>query len=380
MIRPLFPPMRVTRAAETAWSSSGASATGGTTTLATANALRCDEALRELGLDLDAELTSLEEELAPSTDHAKVWRPATRQLHDACRTLGLAPQVMPKLVDYGRCRRCGRCVLGCPYGAKWDARKVLAQARAAGAGLMTGVTVERIATDGPGQPRCRPGRARGVVVRARGRRRLLPADLVVVAAGGLGTPAILEASGIRTDPRLFVDPVLCVAAEVPGVDLHREVPMPFVVDRGTFIVSPYFDHLSFFFDPRWRRPPSRILSLMIKFADAESGSVTRRRVRKGLTESDRRIVAEAVEVCEEIFASLGVPRNALFRGTLNAGHPGGTLPLRAEQAGDLHDERLPANVYVADASLLPRSLGKPPMLTVMALAQRVAAVCRASLT
>jgi choline dehydrogenase-like flavoprotein len=41
-----------------------------------------------------------------------------------------------------------------------------------------------------------------------------------------------------------------------------------------------------------------------------------------------------------------------------------------------HADRLPANLYVADASLLPRSLGKPPILTIMALAQRVAAVCR----
>jgi len=38
---------------------------------------------------------------------------------------------------------------------------------------------------------------------------------------------------------------------------------------------------------------------------------------------------------------------------------------------------LPANVYVADASLLPHSLGKPPMLTIIALARRVAAASRA---
>jgi choline dehydrogenase-like flavoprotein len=33
-------------------------------------------------------------------------------------------------------------------------------------------------------------------------------------------------------------------------------------------------------------------------------------------------------------------------------------------------------VYVADASLLPRSLGKPPSLTIMALARKVAGICR----
>ena len=33
---------------------------------------------------------------------------------------------------------------------------------------------------------------------------------------------------------------------------------------------------------------------------------------------------------------------------------------------------LPNNVYVADATILPQSLGLPPMLTIMALAKRMA--------
>ena len=378
MIRALFPPMRVSRVDDRMALVRG-SCIGGTTTLATANALRCDEALRELGLDLDRELLSLEQELAPSTAHATSWRPATRRLFSACSDLGLEPRATPKLVDYARCRRCGRCVLGCPYGAKWDARVLLEQACSAGARLVTGVRVESIALEhGPGAGRA-PARAKGVVVRAGGRRRLMPADLVVLAAGGLGTPAILEASGVHTEPRLFVDPVVCVAASVPGARLQREVPMPFIVDRGAFIVSPYFDHLSYFFDPAWRRPSSEIVSLMVKFADAESGRVTPRRVRKRLTGRDRRVAGEALEVCTEVFARMGVPRDALFLGTLNAGHPGGTLPLTATSVRGVHDDRLPGNLYVADASLLPRSLGKPPMLTIMALAKRVAAASRAAL-
>jgi choline dehydrogenase-like flavoprotein len=41
----------------------------------------------------------------------------------------------------------------------------------------------------------------------------------------------------------------------------------------------------------------------------------------------------------------------------------------------MHDDRLPENVFVADASLFPRSLGNPPILTIVALAKRVAAIC-----
>ena len=64
----------------------------------------------------------------------------------------------------------------------------------------------------------------------------------------------------------------------------------------------------------------------------------------------------------------------MFLGTLNAGHPGGMLPLTSADAETLHPGRLPANMYVADATLFPRSLGNPPILTILALATRVARV------
>ena len=47
-------------------------------------------------------------------------------------------------------------------------------------------------------------------------------------------------------------------------------------------------------------------------------------------------------------------------------------------ASTFHDDRLPENVYVADASLLPRSLGGPPILTIIAMAKRVASLSRTS--
>jgi hypothetical protein len=66
----------------------------------------------------------------------------------------------------------------------------------------------------------------------------------------------------------------------------------------------------------------------------------------------------------------------MFFGTLNAGHPGGMVPLTARDTSSFHPERLPENVYVADASLLPASLGNPPIWTIMALAKRIAKVCK----
>ncbi|RPI58868.1 MAG: extracellular solute-binding protein, partial [Chloroflexi bacterium] len=71
--------------------------------------------------------------------------------------LGLEPRPTPKMVDDGRCRRCGRCVLGCPHGAKWDSRRFLDDARAKGARVLTGCRVREVVVRG--------GRAVGVRAR-----------------------------------------------------------------------------------------------------------------------------------------------------------------------------------------------------------------------
>jgi hypothetical protein len=214
-----------------------------------------------------------------------------------------------------------------------------------------------------------------VVIRRGARRRFLGADLVVLAAGGLGTGAILARSSLRTEDRLFVDPVLCVAAPAEAGFSDAEVPMPFYVEGDGYIISPYFDYLSYFFNPAWRAPRHDIAALMIKLADTESGTVGRRHVAKTLTATDKRRLEAATERCVEILAAAGLNRDGTFLGTLNAGHPGGILPLTGAERLPLHADHLPENLYVADASLLPRSLGKPPILTIMALAQRVAKLC-----
>jgi choline dehydrogenase-like flavoprotein len=71
-----------------------------------------------------------------------------------------------------------------------------------------------------------------------------------------------------------------------------------------------------------------------------------------------------------------VKKEDIFMGTVNAGHPGGMLPLTAQLADSFHDPRLPENLYVADATLFPGSLGNPPIMTVMAMAKRVAKIIR----
>lgn len=72
-----------------------------------------------------------------------------------------------------------------------------------------------------------------------------------------------------------------------------------------------------------------------------------------------------------------ISRKDIFLGTLNCGHPGGMLPLTPAESQTLHSSTLPANMYVADASILPESPGLPPILTIMALAKRISKLIKA---
>ncbi|MBN2238431.1 MAG: GMC family oxidoreductase [Dehalococcoidales bacterium] len=367
MIQLLFPAMKVRKTGDRTVLVNGLG-TGGTTTISTANAVRKDYDLKKIGINLDAEYTELENEIPISAGHEKYWRESTRQVYQVCREMDLGPAVTPKMVDFKKCIRCGRCVLGCAQGAKWDSRHFLDRALENGAGLVTGCKVRKIVI--------KNGKAAGVQAVTGRRSRFYPADLVILAAGGLATPVILQNSGIPVKENLFVDPVLCVAANWPGCRQDHELPMPFIVQRDGFIISPYFDFLSFFFNGRWKTPARNIFSLQIKMADTNRGSVSGKGIQKVLTPADRQKLDEGVALCREIFHRLGISDDSIFTGTVNAGHPGGMLPLTEDESETLHHRILPENVYVADATLLPDSLGNPPSFTIMALAKRISRLIR----
>lgn len=148
------------------------------------------------------------------------------------------------------------CAIGCPTGAKWDTRTLVDEAVNNGARLVTKCKVTNL--------EIKDNKVTGVHAIRKGKREIFHADLVVLAAGGLGTPVILENSGIFCEKSLFVDPVLCVAGPLPGLGQDRQILMPFISQQDGYILSPYMDYLSFFFNKSWRLPMKDIASIMIK--------------------------------------------------------------------------------------------------------------------
>ncbi len=341
---------------------------GGTTTLATGNAVRYDGDLKKLGIDLDDQFTQLYKELPITTHHQYQWTDTTKKMYQIFEDMGLNPIITPKFLRPESCIECGHCAIGCPTGAKWDTRELVTQAVENGATLITDCTVTDIKIE--------DGKAIAVNAKHKGRKTTYEADVIVLAAGGFNTPLILEHSGIECDKTLFVDPVLCVAGELDSIGQDQQILMPFISQQDGYILSPYMDYLSFFFNKKWHHPMKNIASMMIKLADVETGYVTDKAIHKQMTGKDNATMAKAIGQSREFLARLGIPEYNQFMGTLNAGHPGGMLPLKEEQKDTLHDDRLPANLYVADATILPKAMGNPPILTIMALAGKIADIIK----
>jgi len=340
---------------------------GGTTTICTGNAVRMDHNLKELGINLDDEFAEIYQEIPVNTGHQSRWRNHTQRLFEIGQQLNLNPQPTPKMGNYEKCVHCGRCIFGCPQGVKWDSRNYLKIAQEKGTKVITGCKVDGIKIE--------KGKAIGVWAKIGWSRHFYSADLIVLAAGGFASPIILQNSGISCEPNLFVDPVLCVVTQSKDCQQYREVEMPFVIQQKGFILSPYFDYLSFFFNRTWNYPAKDILGIMIKLADSNIGSISKSGVKKTLTTEDKQVLKQGVEICTEILRRFGTSKDNIFLGTINAGHPGGMLPLTKKETETFHSERLPENLYVADATLIPKALGNPPILTIIAIAKRIGKIC-----
>jgi choline dehydrogenase-like flavoprotein len=167
------------------------------------------------GPETDADLAHLRAELELLSP--TVTPPKDQAILDGARALGW--EAAPTERNAGPCTACGGCGFGCRAGAKRSGvRAHLATAQAAGARVLDGAVVGGVERQGS------PGWTIGVnghltdAAGAPARPFRVRAPRVVLAAGALRTPLILDASGI-THPELgehlHLHPAVVVTARMP---------------------------------------------------------------------------------------------------------------------------------------------------------------------
>jgi choline dehydrogenase-like flavoprotein len=362
----------------------------------------------EWATDLDAEFAEGEDFLrvAP-VDPERMGRNGQLAMEGAA---ALGASGGPISRNAGSCVQCSSCPFGCEIDAKRGMHvSYLPRAVAAGARLRTGVEARRIIVE--------KGRAVGVScpgyeVRA--------GVATIVAAGALGTPELLLRSGLggrRVGRNLHIHPACWVGAryeeEVRGWD---GVMQSYYIDQWEskrLLLEATFTPLAFggAWLPGVGRTHQRSMlefdrvgSIGVHLSDQSSGRIDLTnsgalRARYKLTQADvDRLtygIARAAEIhfaagAREVYPNIAragklTPEKlADFESTrfkpselrLEAFHPMGTARIAAEgdgvcaPDGSVHGTR---NLYVADASLFPTSVGVNPMMTVIAFAARIAA-------
>jgi len=347
---------------------------GGSTVVSCGNATRCLEAeLAGFGVSLESEFQEAESEMRVAPISESLLSEGSVTLAKASEKLGYEMGPMPKFVDPEKCTRCGQCVFGCAHGAKWTALDYLDQAESQGAKIFYNTLVDHALVDGAS--------ASGVAALGPNGRFEIRSNLTVLAAGGLGTPVILQNSGIEEAGQgLFIDMLVNTYGITDGPNLQREPAMALVNhqfhdDKG-FILSPYANHSRMvrFMEMGARGlafPDPKLLGIMIKTADDPSGRVHRDgTVSKPVTENDRKRLEEGAAIATEILIEAGARPESVVTTSPQGAHPGGTAAV-----GKVVDENLQTrirNLYACGGSVLPEAPGLPPILTIVALAKRLA--------
>ena len=329
------------------------------------------------GVDLEpfVEPTIRELNLEPLPD--EVVGGAGLRLIDAAQDLGIDFRKLRKFVDPAKCRsRCGgTCVFGCPHGAKWGARAYLQEMMQAGGEVITRANVQQVDSS--------DGVATGVTaLTPRGVLRV-EAEVAIVSAGGVGTPVILQNSGLYDAGRgMCADPLVFVS----GVSRHAGTCLGPPMSVGTYQFRDEGILLTDLIDPwgLWLvmtalRNPSRMLdflayrrqlSLMVKVSDSLAGGVAPDgRVSKPIGERERHRLNKGAAIARRILLRAGCRPGSIMIGPVRGAHPMATAPI-----GKVVDRNLQTeikNLYVSDAAVLPEALGTPMVLTLICLAKRL---------
>jgi len=322
------------------------------------------------GIDIRDEVKEVKREVPVGPLKDELIGPMAKRIAQSALDLGYNWQKLNKFVYQDKCRAaCDKCDLGCPYGAKWNARMYVQEAVDKGATLLDLAKVDRVITENK--------KAMGVQFTRHGKKHIAQADKVIVAAGGIGSPQVLQRSGIKNaGSNFFYDPLIFVIGTAKDVDGGNEFPMAMgqhMMDDGylmTDVTLPWliydiFAAEVFRFD---KLSNKHQLTVMIKAKDHLGGRISGNYIRKPFTRDEHGKLMHGYERAKKILVNAGA--KDIFKTWWIASHPGATCKINDIVNSDLKTEY--DNLYVCDCSVIPDEWGRPPVLSILGLGKRLA--------
>ena len=330
------------------------------------------------GIDLSPHVEEVtnEHRLAPLPE--RLIGEGAKRIRQAAVDEGFDWRPLPKFIDADQCDlSCPKCMAGCAKGAKWTARDYIEDALKDGAQLRARTEVERVLTRG--------GRVTGVRGLGPSGPIEVEAEVVVLAAGGIGTPVIMQASDFPTAGQgLFIDPLILTYGSYDGPGCGHDIPMSCgttdLQDEG-ILLTDAIDPWALFLGGMMLGGPrnlslSRVmryphtLGIMTKVRDGLSGSIAADgSVSKPIGEEERRKLARGSLPAARILRRAGCEVSSIVDTPLKGAHPGGTVRIGESVDADL--QTATAGLYVCDASVIPEPCGLPPALTLIGLGKRL---------
>ena len=340
---------------------------GGSTIVAAGNGVRVleEDFREELGIDLSEEYDKIEELIGIHQMDDEHIGKGTQLFIDCANELGFEAIRMPKFIRDEDCKPCGKCSFGCPRDAKWSGKDFVDIAVENGAELITDAEVIKIIFSDK--------KINGVEYIKDNIKQTINSDLVILCAGAIDTAVILQKSGIEAGNKLFFDPFVSVGGFLKDINFNTETQMNGLAVGKEYILAPHFSSFiaKYIKESNPEVEDKDILSIMVKVEDDMVGSVdVEGNVFNFNTIDDIRRLAQGCAAAGSILEKAGVDPTTMTSTIFRGAHPGGTAAI-----GDVVDKNLKTEInglYIGDASVIPKSPGKPPILLILALALRLA--------
>jgi len=339
--------------------------------------------IKKMGIDFRPEAEEIKKEIGvrtlPEYFYNRKGSTGGKRIREAAEKMGIPFEAQKKFVDPDKCKPgCDFCMLGCRYNAKWTTRSYVDEAvEKFGADLIVSNAVDNLIFNET------KNKILGVKLK-KGQK--IMAEKIILAAGGIGSPAILIRSGIKgVGKRFFMDPmtVLYGLSQYKDGGMWSEQTFTHAIESfsesdgfmignnaalGTFLVMNLI-RLKVIAKNFYKFPYiKRGMGLFVKLAEDDQGEIfPNEKTSKPMTANDEKRMQKGIDVSKEIMIKAGANPNSLSELKWAGGHPGGTIAIGKFANRNFETEF--QNLYVCDASLFPVSPGAPPSLGIMAMSR-----------